>query len=106
MAEPIPLRMSVASIQRLIRSRAGASEAVIITDHAQERMEERSFTIDDVLTILRLGGVYCAPLRNEKGDWQADVERRMPGGRDAVAVTIVPHGQMLIVRTIMWRDER
>lgn len=106
MVEPTPLRMSAAAIQRLVRVRAEASKSVIITDHAQERMGERSLTIDDVLTILRQGGVYFAPFRNERGDWQADVERRMPGGREAVAITIVPHGQMLIVRTVMWRDER
>ena len=69
-------------------------------------MEERGFTITDVLAILRQGGVYIAPFRNELGDWQTDVERRMPGGRDAVAVTVVSVGQTLIIRTIMWRDER
>lgn len=98
--------MSAAAIQRLVRQRSIASECVIITDHAQQRMDERGFTIIDVLTILRQGGVYLAPFKNERGDWQADVERRMPGGREAVAITVVPHGPMLVVRTIMWRDER
>jgi hypothetical protein len=69
-------------------------------------MFERGFTIVDILAILRAGGVYGPPIKNEKGDWQAEVERRMPGGRDAVAITVVPHGKMLIVRTVMWRDER
>lgn len=106
MVEPTPLKMSAAAIQRVVRQRAQASERVIITDHAQERMEERGFTVTDVLAVLRNGGVYVAPFKNERGDWQADVERRMPGGRDAVAVTVVPSGQMLVVRTMMWRDER
>lgn len=69
-------------------------------------MDERSFTIVDVLTILRQGGVYLPPHKNERGDWQTDVEIRMPGGREAVVITIVPQGPVLIVRTIMWRDER
>ena len=106
MSEPILLRMSAASIQRIVRERSDASERVVITDHAQIRMEERGFTIDDVLTILRRGGVFTPPAKNERGDWQADVERRMPGGREAVAITVVPHGQFLYVRTVMWRDER
>lgn len=106
MAEPIPLRMSAAAIQRLVRQRADTSAHVIITDHARQRMAERGFTIDDILKILRQGAIYVPPFRNEHGSWQTDVERRMPGGRDAVAVTVVPHDKMLIVRTIMWRDER
>ena len=106
MAQPIPLRMSAAAVQRLVRKRSQTSEHVIITDHARERMEERSFTIVDVLTILRQGGVYLLPFLNERGDWQTEVERRMPGGREAVVITVVPQEEMLIVRTIMWRDER
>ena len=106
MAEPIQLRMSAAAFQRFIRERAIVSDGVIFTDHAQVRMEERSFTIDDVLTILRRGGVYLPPFKNERGDWQADVERRMPGGREAVAITVIQRGQLLTVRTVMWRDER
>ena len=106
MPEPVSLRMTGAAILRLVRQRAQVSGHVIITDHARERMEERGFTIIDVLTILRQGGVYFAPQRNEYGEWQTDVERRMPGGRDAVVITVVPQGTMLIVRTVMWRDER
>jgi hypothetical protein len=69
-------------------------------------MDERGFAATDLLTILRQGQVNMAPLQNEKGDWQVEVERRMPGGREAVAVTVIPRGNSLIVRTIMWRDGR
>ena len=106
MAEPIPLRMSAQAAIRMIRQKAAASENVIITDHAQERMAERGVTLDDVLAILRKGWVYVPPHKNERDDWQTKMERRMPGGRDAVAVTVVPQGSRLIVRTVMWRDEQ
>ena len=106
MAQPLSFRMSATAAEKLIRQRAEASERVIFTDHAQERMNERGFTIDDVLTIVRKGGVYLSPFKNDRGDWQVDVERRMPGGREAVAITIVPQDELLIVRTVMWRDER
>ncbi len=69
-------------------------------------MAERGFTLDDVLAILRKGSVYSLPHKNERDDWQAEMERRMPGGRDAVAVTVVPQGLRLVVRTVMWRDEQ
>ena len=106
MALPVSLRLTAAAAQRIIREKAQASELVIITHHAEERMSERGITIDDVLTILRKGGVYVAPFLNERQAWQVEVERRMPGGRDAVAITVVPQAGKLVVRTVMWRDER
>lgn len=106
MANPIPLKMTASAATRLIRQKAEASDNVVITVHAQERMEERGITLDDVLAILRRGAVYLPPFRNEVKDWQAEMERRMPGGRDAVAVTVVPAAPRMIVRTVMWRDER
>ena len=98
--------MSAQVAVRVIRQKAVASENVIITDHAQKRMSERGFTLDDVLAILRKGSIYSPPHKNEQNEWQADMERRMPGGRDAVAVTVVPQGPRLIIRTVMWRDEQ
>ncbi len=90
----------------MIRQKAVESDNVIVTDHAQDRMVERGITLDDMLTILRKGCVYIAPHKNERDEWQAEMERRMPGGRDAVAVTVVPQGPRLVVRTVMWRDEQ
>lgn len=105
MAEPVPLRMTAAAATRLIQQKAAASDNVIITGDAEERMGERGFTLDDVLTILRRGRVSELPLKNEQGHWQAEMERRMPGGREAVAITVVPQGPCLIIRTVMWRDK-
>lgn len=105
MAEPVPLRMTAAAVTRVIQQRATASDNVIVTNHAGERMWERGFTLDDVLTILRRGRVWELPFKNEHGDWQAEIERRMPGGREAVVITVVPQGPRLIVVTVMWRDK-
>jgi len=100
------LRWSAAAATRVIRERAADSNKVTVTDHAQQRMEERGITLDDVLGILRQGHVYLTPRKNERSEWQAEMERRMPGGRDAAVVTVVPRRSGLIVRTVMWRDER
>jgi hypothetical protein len=105
-ANLIPFRMTVQAAVRIIKQRATSSGNVILTYHAQERMEERGINLDDVLTILRKGSVYAAPRKNDLGDWQAEMERRMPGGRDVVAVTVIPLGDRLVVKTVMWRDER
>jgi hypothetical protein len=57
------------------------------------------------MRVLLEGRVVDPPIRNERGHWQAIVARRMPGGRDACAVTvIVREDRSLIVRTVMWRD--
>ena len=74
--------------------------------HAQERMEVRGITLDDLLSILRQGHVYLQPKKNERSECQAEMERRMPGGRDAAVVTVVSQRSVLIIRTVMWRGER
>ena len=106
MSEPIPLRMTAAVAERVVRRRVSDSANVIITHHAAERMDERGVTLSDVLTILEKGHVYVAPRLNEHRDWQAEVERRMPGGREVAVVTVIPQAERLIVKTVMWRDER
>ena len=106
MSIPIPLRMSAQAAVRLVRQRAETSANVIVTDHAAGRMVERGITLDDVMTVLCRGNVYVAPYVNERREWQAEVERRMPGGRDAAVITVIPQGEYLIVKTVMWRDER
>jgi hypothetical protein len=58
-----------------------------------------------IIRILQTGQVFGDPMRNEKGHWQATMVARMPGGRDACAVTvIVRDNRTLIVRTAMWKD--
>lgn len=44
-------------------------------------MEDRGITLDDLLGILRQGRVYISPKKNERSEWQAEMKRRMPGGR-------------------------
>lgn len=96
--------------QRVINDWARTTANVVITAHALERNEERLSDMIDTAMIyetLRLGVVVDEPLRNERGHWQAKVERRMPGGREVVSVTVIlKDEQKLIVRTIMWKDER
>lgn len=80
-AKVVALRWSAAAATRVIRERSAVSNSVIVTDHAQERMEDRGITLDDLLGILRQGRVYISPKKNERSEWQAEMKRRMPGGR-------------------------
>jgi hypothetical protein len=106
MAELRQFKLTSAAALEMIKRRAAQSDNVSITLHAEERMWERGITLDDVLTILRKGHLYHAPFLNDRRQWQVEVERRMPGGRDAVAITVIPTGSLLTVVTVMWRDER
>jgi len=106
MADPIPLRLTAAAATKAIQERARDSANVALTLHALERMEERGIIAAQVYEILRKGSVHRPPVRLEDGDWKAEMERRMPGGRDAVAVTVIRRGRRLIVVTVMWRDTR
>jgi len=114
-ADPIPLRrplrwdrLRTDEAERVIREWAQDSGRVAFTKHAFERVAERDYgvlTTATVLRVLREGRVIGDPARNERGHWQAIMARRMPGGRDACAVTvIVREDRSLVVRTVMWRD--
>ena len=116
MTEPIPIKRPVRwenlrsdEAEKVIREWSAETNRVIITVHAFERLEERSdveaIDTQTIYRILQTGQVLGAPVKNEKGHWQAIMVSRMPGGRDACAVTvIVRENRTLIVRTAMWKD--
>lgn len=94
---------------RVIRERVGDGSSVIFGDHAFDRVEERSITTQDTLRILREGSVIGAPTRCDNGkDWKVLVQLRMPGGRDAGAVTVIfaPPDSGLFIVTVEWMDLR
>lgn len=104
MPQPIPMKLTATLATRLINERAKDTGKVRFTHHAEERMELRGIIAAEVYRILREGTVYVEPRKNERNDWQAEIERRMPGGRDVAVITVIPHGDGLIIKTVMWRD--
>lgn len=113
MVEPTPFRRPIRweslradEAERVIRKRAADTSNVIFGDHAFDRIEDRSITTVDALRILRKGFVQAASLqKNIDGEWEAIVEKRMPGGREAAVVTIVfRETDKLFVKTVMWLD--
>ena len=93
--------------EAIIRQRAGAEDTgqVIFTDHTWDRVPEREINRADISDILRTGFCLDQPKRNEKGDWQVIVSKRLAGHREAGAVTIILEGEdKLIIRTVEWID--
>ena len=92
--------------KRVVQDLAKDTGKVTIGLHANEREDERgSITSLNVLDILRTGDIFQTPKKNDLGDWEVEVEKRMRGGRDAVAITIIiSEGKSLFVKTVMWRD--
>lgn len=98
-------RLTPAAAQQRVRSISKDSEAVIVTDHAAERMEQRGFTMRDLFRILRTGFVDEAPEEIREGDWKCKVTQKI-GSREAGAVTIIMRERRLIVKTVEWEDVR
>lgn len=91
--------------ERIIRERAAVTARVVIGVHAFDRVEERSITQQDVYRILRTGFVEGFPQRNIEGEWEVVVVKRLPGTREAGAVTIVYRSEdVLFVKTVEWMD--
>ena len=112
MVEPTPFRRPINwdrlrtdEAERLIRERAATTGNVIFGVHAYDRIEERSIIQSDVYRILRTGFVEGTPARNEEGNWEAVVTKRMSGGREAGVVTIIlSENEYLFVKTVQWMD--
>ena len=112
MVDPVPFRRPIHwerlrtdEAERLVRERVSDTGNVIFGEHAFDRIEERSITQVDVYDILQTGMVEGSPQKNEQGDWEVVVVKRMPGSREAGAVTIVYRDEtLLFVKTVEWMD--
>jgi len=94
--------------ERLVRTRAQNKDNIIDTYHGSEREEERSELVSlDMYDILETGYVTEQPERSDKDpdDWVVQVEKRMPGGREAAVITVIVNDtDDLVVVTIQWND--
>jgi len=118
MADPIPLRrrpihwdrLRADEAERIIHERAKNSDHVIVIGHPAERIEERSILRPELDRILRTGMVMEQPRKVAEAPgrwvWEAVIVKRLKGGRDAAAVTIILREDRLIIKTVQWMDER
>jgi len=113
MVDPIPFRrptnwkrLNANEAERIIHERAQDTGKVIIVGHPEERSQERGILALDIYRILRNGTVNDEPVLNKNGDWEAIIQMRMRGTRDAGAATIIVRADdTLIVKTVMWVDK-
>ena len=80
------------------------SGKVFFGSHAWDRIDERSITRADALTILRKGYIEGKPQNTEKGEWKVTMTRRLNRSRSAGVVTIILKNDALFVKTVMWMD--
>lgn len=86
-----------------IREIATDSANVSVTMHTQERMEERDFTMRDLLELLRNGYVDDEAQYNaEKNEYKYKIARVIDS-RTAAAITVILDNQRLLIITIMWK---
>ena len=111
MIDPTPLKrpinwdkLNAADAERVVRERAEDSGNVFFGEHAWDRVEQRSITRADALTILRRGFVEGEPTKTERGEWKVMMTRRLNRSRSAGVVTIILDRDGLFVKTVMWMD--
>ena len=86
-----------------IREIARNSENVMVTTHTIERMEERDFSMRDLLELLRNGYVdEDAQYNAEKQEYKYKIAR-VVDTRTAAAITVIIDDQKVLVITIMWK---
>jgi len=92
---------------QVIKFLAGESSQVIITNHAEERMEQRGITTKMLFDVLRKGTICgeVEPARFE-GDFKTKMTCQMPNRRHVGVVTVVKQAEKLIIVTVEWEDVR
>ena len=83
-----PFRLSVPAARAILKGVTEGKEALRITDHAAERMEQREVSRDDILAAFVLGVVTEGPSMTPHGDWKLTVERRATGLQVSVAIEL------------------
>lgn len=99
-----PKSLNTRQAERLIAQLAEDSSRILYTNHAEERMEERDVSMQDIERILKNG--FCAepPVRDNKGQWKCKLIRHHSGNRDVGVVTIILKRQELLIITVEWED--
>ncbi len=105
-----PEPLSPAAATEHIRRIAQADDFTLtLSDHAKDRMDERSITSLDIMYVLKSGFIYDEPEDATRlGYFKYKMLNRTPNsnGRE-VEIVVIPsmHGPKAKVATVMWGDE-
>lgn len=95
-------RLSIAQLQRRIRTASADSATVFLTKHAKVRMKERKITVAAVLECLRKGSIRRPPEPNpSKGSLECRMERYCSGMNIGVVVALCDEDPSLLVVTVL-----
>ncbi|RMF09145.1 MAG: DUF4258 domain-containing protein [Alphaproteobacteria bacterium] len=106
----IPQPWSPADATEIINEIAESEFTLHLTDHAKERLEERSLTVGDVLHLLKKGFVYEEAQESTRKAWfKYCMDGVTPNSENRTLRVIVlpcvtPKKELKII-TVMWRDE-
>ena len=82
---------------------------LILTDHAQDQMEERGITSVDIMYVLKNGFVYdAAEAATRAGLYKYKINNPTPNSnRREVRLVVIPSPQrpQIKIATVMWADE-
>lgn len=91
-----------------IRSMVCSELSICWTQHAKEKLEERSLIMGDVLHVLKNGNVYeNGEASTGLGYYRYKMECTTPnsGGRTVIVVVIPSLSCELKIVTVMWKDK-
>ena len=100
----VPLQLSIEVARVKVRDAVQASSNVEFTEHAQERLAERDFTVQDVIKVLQRGDIDELPTRTALKEWQCKVTLKLRGIRTAGVVVIILINDRLLVKTVEWEN--
>ncbi len=90
---------SAAWFEPTVHGRAVDTENVIFTDHARERLNQRSITLDEAIRVLRHGRCADEPDRgHDPGEWRGNISSTL-GGRGLCVAVAAPAEKKLVVIT-------
>lgn len=101
----VPLRPDRAAIHSVIRRIAEEDRRVYLSEHAKERMEQRSITRIDVVRVLVRGHINGDIMPgNYPGEWKVKLVANIKGSREVGVVTLLINNERLLVKTAEWED--
>ena len=99
-----PKSLDARQAERLIKQISADSDKILYTNHAQERMEQRDISLQDVERVLQNGFCVEMPKKNEKGEWKCKIVRHYKGNRDIGVISIILKANKLLIVTVEWED--
>lgn len=78
---------------------------VYLSDHAKERMEQRSISRLDVMRVLTTGHIDGDIMPGQRaGEWKCKVTAPVKGSREVGVITLLVGFEKLLIKTVEWED--